>query len=366
MWGAIAGAAANIGMGIAGSAMGASQSRKENRRQHERNKELMQMQGNFNESMMYKNNILQQQMFDKTFEKLSPKEQMKRLKDAGLNPALMNGIGAQGQGTTGGGSAASMGLNSAPDGGNVMRGMQAGAGMGMQAAMLKSQIDVNKAQANNLQADADKKKGVDTELTKVGIEKLIAETTNTTARTALTEIQTNIEKMNNVEQEKSHESRMRTIDYNMYQAKEEVQNAVRNNKIGEETALSVIEEIKTNAVGAALRNELLQYQIAGTDAGNKLTQRKTQEIGERISQEWQKIGLIKEGAKQDWQKLSNEDKRIAIETFKAEIEADYKGINNVAGKVIDNMAGELFGIIGKVTEAVGLDNSKAWKATIKK
>ena len=100
---------------------------------------------------------LQQQIGNENIDKINeynlPKNVIKRMKDAGLNPALMYGNGAASVagGTT---TAASASGSNASDEASRMAQATAQAGMGLQLMKLKSEIEVNQsvANANNAQA----------------------------------------------------------------------------------------------------------------------------------------------------------------------------------------------------------------------
>lgn len=95
----------------------------------------------------------QQEMYDYTYNKTTPLAQRKNLEDAGMNPALMYGIGGGTQGQTGAGGTSSSG-GSADGSASRKQANIAEQGMGIQMAMLESQIDLNKAQAEDLRAGA--------------------------------------------------------------------------------------------------------------------------------------------------------------------------------------------------------------------
>lgn len=135
-------AAVGAGMGIASGVATSISRRKAEKRQHEREKELRQ-----------KDKEDQYEMFNKTHH---PK-QVEKMKEAGLNPALMYGMGG-GQGGTigqvGGGAGQAQGTEY---------------DIGAQAV----QLSLMKAQKENIEADTEKKKveaektgGVDTETAK--------------------------------------------------------------------------------------------------------------------------------------------------------------------------------------------------------
>lgn len=83
------------------------------------------------------------------------KPQVEEMRKAGLNPALMYGMGGAGGATTGSGGSAPMGGASASDGASNMQA-------GTQMAMMLSQQKLMEAQTRKTEAEADKIAGTDT------------------------------------------------------------------------------------------------------------------------------------------------------------------------------------------------------------
>ena len=129
-----------IGLGAAGGLIQDARQKK----QHKRQKELMDIQQKNQQQLNKQGHGLQKDMWDYT----NYGNQVKHMKDAGLNVGLMYGMGGGGgstAGSQGGGSAASGSAAAPMDIGNAL-----------QAGLMKAQID-------NINADTDNKKG-DTEL----------------------------------------------------------------------------------------------------------------------------------------------------------------------------------------------------------
>lgn len=141
-----------LGLGsVIGGAVGAIG---ENKR-HKRQKEYMGMQQTNVLEQMEKAKEHQMQMWNDT----NYGAQLEHMKEAGLNPALMYGMGGGGGTTAGAGTAGSAGLPQAPTmdiAGNAMQG---------------AQIALTKAQADKLEAETEKTKE-DTKLTEREILKL--------------------------------------------------------------------------------------------------------------------------------------------------------------------------------------------------
>ena len=131
---------------------------------------LMDIQNRYNEQMAKNNQQRNKDLWDYT----NYENQKQHIKNAGLNPALMYGIGggggvsangAQGQGVT------------QPTDRSVEMGLKQ-QGLGLQLASIASQVDLNKSQAEKNKAEAEKISGVDTKLQEATIDNLIAQTSN--------------------------------------------------------------------------------------------------------------------------------------------------------------------------------------------
>lgn len=176
---------------------------KAEQRQYQHEKEMMSLQNKYNtqaaaQSMEYAKTMnqinfeQQNQMFEKQAEWNSAEQQKQRLKEAGLNPALMYGIGGEGGSSvsSGGGTGAQVaGVNNA--------GTQA-VMIGLQAKSIESQIALNNAQASKINAETEKteketvKTGAETESVWSGIELLKARTSSEEAKIKLTNMQTEL------------------------------------------------------------------------------------------------------------------------------------------------------------------------------
>lgn len=155
-----------IGAG-AGAAGMFGQRRREDR-SFRRQKEMMGIQFRNQQHLNQQGHDLQYDMWKKT----NYPSQMSMLKEAGLNPALMYGMGGQGGMTTGnqgGGSAAS---------GNAPQPQPMELGTAMQAALLDAQRKNIEADTKNKEAETAKIAGVDTEETKTNIGLMLQDVKN--------------------------------------------------------------------------------------------------------------------------------------------------------------------------------------------
>lgn len=155
--------------GIASTAIGAvgklfgigrNDSEERERRAYERQKEMMGLQAQYNEQMAEANQRRNKDMWDYT----NYENQVKHLREAGLNPALLYGLGGGGGASTSGGRGT--GVSAQEGTASVM--------LGLQAKQMQAQTELMRAEAAQAQAQADKTRGADTDLTKKQQEELNA------------------------------------------------------------------------------------------------------------------------------------------------------------------------------------------------
>ncbi len=118
------------------------------RQQFNQQKQLMGLQAQYNEQAAQANQQRAKELWDYT----SYENQRKHMEAAGLNPALMYGMGGAAGGTTAGaGAAGGSGLGQAPAYGQIL---QNATGMGLQAAMLQSDIKLKESEAKKNDAQS--------------------------------------------------------------------------------------------------------------------------------------------------------------------------------------------------------------------
>ena len=173
----IGGAAAGVGLGLVGQWTGGLINRDYNEEQAEkaekRKRSLMEWQAKYN----------------------SPEEQMKRLKAAGLNPAMIYGqSGATGTMSDVQALQAQVSTN---DGAS---------GMGLQMMMAQKQMELIDSQINKNNVEANKTRGVDTELVSVNIKNVMQDTNNKGVLQRLTSLQADYQEVENMYQKELTEA----------------------------------------------------------------------------------------------------------------------------------------------------------------
>lgn len=237
-------------------------------RQHNRQKELMGIQYG-NQQGLNQQQYEHQRMLDKYGSELQLQmwkdtnypAQMAQLKAAGLNPALLYGMGGAGGATTGsqGGGSAQGGSASS---GQAPMSPYMDMSQIIQGAMAQSQIQLNKAQAKKLDAEA----------TNLGADTGLKE-----AQTLNTKVQTEINKLG---LEIGHATKQDQIDEVTYR----VESIIKNNNLTDEEAKKVKEQ--TLAIG--IDNNLKESQT-------KLNDEERKAIATRLIIEAEKVNAMLAG-----------------------------------------------------------------------
>lgn len=290
-WGSVIGGA--IG-GVAG-AIGKSDSAK--------NKELTNQQVEASKELMNQQNQNSKELFDYQYNRTGISGQMRELKAEGLNPALMY----KGVPNPGGSASASSSGAMASRGDLPMSTDVAGSMLGM--AQLKSQIDLNESQAKKNLAEAEKVAGVDTEVAKTNIEKIIEDTKNVKVKTELESIDRDIKSMTATDVIANQQwiTKLRRLESQM---SEDTYEATRDTVVAE-------------YAGRLLENKMTQSKI-------ELTNEQMKAISEELKQGWAEIRTKIQGVR------ASERSNI-INEFSAKVKAAYPGITQMGGRIINDV-----------------------------
>lgn len=145
--------------------------------------------------------------------------------------------------------------------------------------MLQAEKELVKAQTQKTTAEANKIKGVDTEEAQARIKDLTQGIKNKEAVERLTRVQTQIEEINLLIQEGSHEDVISTIRYTSRIAKKQLGLLKNEKKISDETWKLKIGLVEGELIGLGIANEL---GIMKTE----LTQQQTEQVIQNVAQGW--------------------------------------------------------------------------------
>lgn len=249
---------------------------------------LMDIQNRYNEQMAKNNQQRNKDLWDYT----NYENQKQHIKNAGLNPALMYGMGggggvsasgAQGQGVT------------QPTDRSVEMGLKQ-QGLGLQLASIASQVDLNKSQAEKNKVEADKIAGVDTDVQKATIDNLIAQTSNEKVKKGLILGQIRVadaeeelkRNMADWTKDKADETRwnIKSLQKGIDKLVEEINGMKLDNELKERT---IDNKVKESAL--TLQNLMAEILLKGSQ--KKVNEEQAKAIPAQILQGWEK--LVKEG-----------------------------------------------------------------------
>lgn len=318
------GTAAGIAQGVAG-ALGIGTG---DRRQLKQQEKLQAMQIEGNKEMLEAQRQKEMQMWHDT----NYGAQVEELKNAGMNPALLYGKGGGG-GTTIGGSGMGISAGASATGAQRSQAASQAMGIGLQGAMMEAQIEVMKSQANLNNTEAEKKGGVDTKEAEARIQDITQGIENKKAQQELTQVQTTLNQMDAEIKGKTIEQQIDQIGWLTQKAEQEFKEVTIRNYINSETRNDKIAQIQAEAIGALLRN--LNTQADTTLKGTQNTATIT-----GLQQKWKELSLQSRN-------LDQNDKRINIEKFAKEMEANYPSIMESSGKLMDDITNWLWDMVGK-------------------
>lgn len=241
---------------IANVITGGALQRNADKRQLRQQKKLMKLETANNKALANYNHGLALDMWDKT----NYSAQRQQMEKAGINPGLMYGSAGSGGTTSGAGSAGMVDAGKAEP-----QSMGMGMQLGMQMQLMKAQKENIEADTANKQANTTKTGGVDTEETKGKIGKLAAETTNEALKGTLLKLDEKIKTVESNIAEKTEAFAIQEIWSSTEAAVAEARRNTAESKVAEGTANTQIEQIKRASIEQMLR-------IAGQKAGLNKTE----------------------------------------------------------------------------------------------
>lgn len=256
------------------------------KRQHRRTKELMDISQRNQKDL----NKQQYENSKKFWDETNYDDQVREMEKAGLNVGMMYGGGGTGGQTT----SMSAGSAATATGGT---GTPLQGGQGMDIASKIANIEVMKASADKMKAEAENLRGADR--------------LKTEATTALTKMQTeNQNIINNINKESIDEQIMQ-IKANADKAQSEARIELVGANVSENTQDSQVEQIKNLAIASALEAGLKQAKINLDNAT-----------------------------------IKNMSEQIAIGKFNANQQAEFKGLDQVAGSQVNKVINKIYEVFG--------------------
>lgn len=262
--------------GVMGIAMGAINDKRQLRQQEK----LQELQMKGQRSM-----IDYQKLRDLEFWKNTSYPAQKELMEkAGLNPALMYGMGGGG-GQSIGGSAPGVTQGHAPSGGGEI---QAAMGMQLQNAMLQAQISNINADTKVKEGEA-ANKGIQGKQIEATIENLTAGTENTRAQTRLTNVQTGVQEIEYSIKADTYEDTEKLIKQTARQAEIAADILANDKTISNETVVTKISTMRANLMLLQTENELKK-------SGIKLNEQQIDKLKADIAQGWTSLNIQQQNA----------------------------------------------------------------------
>lgn len=259
---------------------------------------LMDIQNRYNEQMAKNNQQRNKDLWDYT----NYENQKRHIKNAGLNPALIYGMGGGGGVSANG--AQGQGVTQPTDRSVEMKLKQQE--LGLQLASIASQVELNKSQAEKNKAEADKIAGVDTALQKATMDNIIAQTSNEKIKKGLIYADTRFKDA----MEELTRSKVDEVGWNIKNLMKSLEIADKNI---EATGLDNELKSRTMETNVKQAEETLKNTMADTlvkFSQGRLNKAQAEAIAEQVKQGWSSIGIKMAEKEQGWQQLEQQAQKI--------------------------------------------------------
>lgn len=288
-------------MGIGAAAAGALQAQGAQSQSWEKQVKLMDIQAMLNQKNAKYSTGQAKNLWDYTnFE-----NQMKHIKNAGLSPGLIYGMGGTGGTTSGAGQANGVGL---PQDQSVGMGLRAQE-LGLQMANAASQIKLNESQAKKNEAEANKIAGIDTDVQKATMDNIITQTSNEKIKKGLIYADTRFKDA----MEELTRGKVDEVSWNVKNLMKSLELADKNIQ-----ATDLDNELKSRTMESNVKQaeETLKNTMADTLvklSQGKLNKVQANAIAEQVKQGWSNIGIQMVEKEQGWQQLEQNAEKIMNE-----------------------------------------------------
>lgn len=256
--------------------------------------------------------------------------QMEMLKQAGLNPGLIYGMGGGGGATTGQAAGNVTGQQA-----HEPQAAKGGEGMGLmigQMGLLEAQKENIKANTEKTKVETAKTAGVDTEKVKAETASLAQGVQNLQAQEALTKVETELKQVQTTLAKETLEDSIQSIDNLAKKGLEEITALRIENDLSKEQYKDKVKMLKLELSHIALQNALTKAQTANIQQDTKLKIQKILE-SEHLMKFWaNQIAL-------GWGRLDHEQFDDAAKNLNME--------KDEIQKVLDFLPGIILGPLGK-------------------
>lgn len=322
----------------------------ESQRYGERNQRWAQEMAQYNQGLSKEmaeyNQALSKQFYDYTSKYESPEEQMKRLKQAGLNPALMYEGGAQAGGGATGGAQAETPQADAPREEYKPMGMPS---TQFQLRETPAERELKLAQAENLRSEVEERRGVGKELKEAQTASIISGIESDKAKQALTRAETLGKELNNKLINAQYDDMVDITAWTGRRMKQEYEIAENDAYISRETRTE-----KINLLKQALTNSIIEAELKKSQIGQILKQ------GQKTDAEIEKIAS---DIAQGLVKLEQGERGLDIEQGKLEIQnylKQYVGIDKLGGRILNDAMSGMIKTVNIGLNALGLNTNASW------
>lgn len=214
--------------------------------------------------------------------------QKKQMKEAGINPALMYGMGGGGGQSSNAGTGAGVNNSGAPAGGGEIQDMM---GMGMQMQLLQAQKENIIADTKLKEVDANKTAGVDTKESEARTLDLLQGVENKRQQEEYQKVQNRIVRLDEELKGKTLEDQVEIMDWTAQKIHAELEVANNEAFISRGTKDEKVKMVKAELVGIGLRNILTSAQTKGVMKGIQLTDEQIKIASREIAWKWKELEL---------------------------------------------------------------------------
>lgn len=278
---------------ITGTAIGMATAGWNDRRQ-------LRQQGKLNEQELQMQNRMAELNYARQlrmWEETGYGAQMEQMKKAGLNPALMYGMGGGGAQTVGA-SGPSASAPDAPKGGGEIQGMATlGMQLGLESRRQQAEIELLRAETNKTNVEAEKTAGVDTTKTRVEIQSLSQGISNQQAVEELTRIEAKIKRVDLGFNQGTYDDRMEYIAQQAREMTGKASQALIQANLDEASRQTRVDTIKAEYIKKLLENAYLtastkaEYKsIELMDSERRLKDKQFDALVQDIMQKWNSLG----------------------------------------------------------------------------